>query len=219
MTFPSRTYWSVDDRVGIAWAALKARDVARLVGRGDLDLGFTGIDMVEESSVAEEVDFDAVEEVVDLQSSKSVGLPVRWTLAVPKDSNVVSVDDLLKATGGRPPRIAAELATLVSAWAGLRIGRCEVIRTAGSTEAFAPAFADAVVDLVETGESLRRNNLVELETVMHSTVRLWASTAQRHRAEVAAVRSHLESTCREGLAALGISGLSTGQETPLWRRP
>src|SRR6185436_5825450 len=134
------------------------------VDHGFLDCGITGRDWVAENEAVVEV-------ITDLRYSKATSLPTRWVLVVPEDSPVKSVKDL------QGKRIATEAIGLTKAYlAKLRV-QADVEFSWGATEVKVPELVDAVVDITETGSSLRANKLRIVDTLLESYPQLIASRA------------------------------------------
>jgi len=152
----SRSYYpSVDDEE-LQITLVRAQEMARYVAEGIFDAGLTGEDWVEESG-------ESVKKVDNLIYGKAGLRPVRWVLAVPEDSKIKSVRDL----AGK--RISTELVNSVKKWLKKHKVKAKVEFSWGATEAKPPHLADAIVELTETGSSLRANKLRILDTVMTST--------------------------------------------------
>jgi len=135
---------------------IRAQEMSRYVEDGVLDMGITGRDWVKENG-------SKVQEVAELVYAK-VGLkPVRWVLAVPVDSPIKSAKDL------QGKRIATELVNVTKEYLAKNGVKANVEFSWGATEAKPPELADAIIEVTETGSSLRANNLVILETVMESS--------------------------------------------------
>lgn len=152
----SRSYFpSVDDEE-LEIILVRAQEIARYIEEGILDAGLTGRDWIEENGA------DVVC-VTDLVYAKSSQRPVRWVLAVPNDSEIQSVKDL------EGKRIATELVRVTREYLKRNGVKAEVEFSWGATEMKPPRLADAIVELTETGSSLRANNLRIVETVLEST--------------------------------------------------
>lgn len=164
LSFPERSYYPSIDDPEIECVLIRAQEMARYVEQGVLDAGITGKDWVVESSAK-------VVELADLKYSKQSFRPVRWVLAVPERSQIRQAKDL------EGKRIATEAVGLTQAWLKARGIKARVEFSWGATEVKPPLLADAIVEVTETGSSLRANNLRILETLMESTPRLIASRA------------------------------------------
>lgn len=170
-----RSYFPNIDDPEISCIMFRAQELARYVADGVIECGITGHDWVVES----EAD---VHEVSELQYSKATSRPARWVLAVPNDSPVQSVKDL---DGGI---IATELVKVTSSYLAKHGVQAKVEFSWGATEVKAQ-IVDAIVDITETGSSLRANNLRIVDEVLVSTTRLianhaaWANPAKRQKIE------------------------------------
>jgi ATP phosphoribosyltransferase len=152
----SRSYFPSIDDVEMKPMLIRAQEMSRYVEDGVLDMGITGRDWVKENG-------SKVQEVAELVYAK-VGLkPVRWVLAVPVDSPIKSAKDL------QGKRIATELVNVTKEYLAKNGVKANVEFSWGATEAKPPELADAIIEVTETGSSLRANNLVILETVMESS--------------------------------------------------
>ncbi|MFC1620922.1 ATP phosphoribosyltransferase [Candidatus Omnitrophota bacterium] len=153
----SRSYFPSIDDEEIAPFLLRAQEMARYVADGALDCGITGNDWTIESG-------KQVVKVCDLIYGKQGLRPVRWVLAVPKDSKIRSAKDL------KGKRIATELVNATKAYFKKKKVSVDVEFSWGATEAKVGAgLVDAIVELTETGASLRANNLRIIDTICEST--------------------------------------------------
>lgn len=134
---------------------LRAQEISRYVEHGFLDCGITGRDWVAENG-------SDVASLGDLPYSKATSFPTRWVVVVPEDSPVRSVEDL----AGK--RVATEAVGLTREFFRRRGVEAEVEFSWGATEVKVPDLVDAIVDITETGSSLRANKLRILETIMES---------------------------------------------------
>jgi ATP phosphoribosyltransferase len=150
----------IDDRQ-ITPVCLRAQEMGKYVGDGVLDAGITGFDWIAESRC------DVVD-VCELAYSKATNNPARWVLAVPDESKAIKPEDL---AGGI---IATELINVTKKYFADKNIKVTVEFSWGATEVKA-RLVDAIVELTETGSSLRANNLRVLDTVITSTTRLIAS--------------------------------------------
>lgn len=172
----SRSYIPSIDDPEIKCRLLRPQEMSRYVELGLLDAGICGYDWVYENG-------SDVEEVCELNYSKATSNPVRWVLAVPNDSPIKSVKDL----GGK--RISSEAVGLVKRYLDQNGVKADVEFSWGATEVKAPELVDAIVDLTETGSSLRANNLRIVDTILTSTTRMiankkaWADAAKRAKLE------------------------------------
>jgi ATP phosphoribosyltransferase len=162
INFPSRSYYPSIDDPEIQCTLLRAQEMARYVEHGALDCGLTGHDWVMETGA------DVVE-VAELAYSKLSRRPVRWVLAVPNDSPIQSPQDL------QGKRIATEVVNLTQKWLASHGVRADVEFSWGATEVKPPRLADAIVDVTETGSSLKANNLRVVAELCQSTTRFIAN--------------------------------------------
>ena len=176
VTCSSRSYTPTIDDPEIKCRLLRPQEMSRYVELGLLDAGICGFDWVYENG-------SDVAEVCELNSSKATANPVRWVLAVPHDSKIKSVKDL------KGKRISTEAVGLVKRYLKKNGVKADVEFSWGATEVKAPELVDAIVDLTETGSSLRANNLRIVDTILVSTTRL---IANKKAWKVAAKRKKLE---------------------------
>ena len=172
----SRSYVPSVDDPELQCRLIRAQEISRYVELGVLDAGITGYDWIYENN-------SDVVEVAELLYAK-VGLkPVRWVVAVPNDSPIKTVQDL----NGK--RIATEAVGLTKRYLKKHKVTAEVEFSWGATEVKAPELVDAIVELTETGSSLRANNLRIMDVVLESTTRLiankqaWQDAAKRAKVE------------------------------------
>ena len=164
ITTSSRSYFPTVDDPQIECMLIRAQEMARYVEDGILDAGLTGRDWVEEN----EADVVAVADLI--YAKQSFG-KVRWVLAVPEASAFHTVHDL----GGRI--IATELVATTKRYLLKHGVTAKVEFSWGATEVKPPVLADAIVEVTETGSSLRANNLKIIDTVMESNTQLIANKA------------------------------------------
>ncbi|HDN59252.1 MAG TPA: ATP phosphoribosyltransferase [Candidatus Marinimicrobia bacterium] len=157
-----RSYFPVCDDPEIEAILIRAQEMAKYVEKGILDAGLTGLDWIIENEA------DVVE-VCELVYAKSSLAPVRWVIAVPNNSPIQSVEEL----NGK--RIATEAVNLTKKYLKEKGIDAEVEFSWGATEVKAPRLADAIVELTETGSSLRANNLRVIDTILVSTTRFIAN--------------------------------------------
>lgn len=162
ITTASRSYYPAIDDPEIECMLIRAQEMARYVQDGVLDAGLTGRDWVEEN----EAD---VETVVDLIYAKQSFGKVRWVLAAPESSPYHKVEDLEGKT------IATELVGATKRYLASRGVTAKVEFSWGATEVKPPDLADAIVEVTETGSSLRANKLRILETILESNTQLIAN--------------------------------------------
>ena len=164
ITFASRSYYPNIDDPEIHCTLIRAQEMPRYVQNGSLDCGLTGYDWVLENDAQ-------VVELAELVFSKVSRRPVRWVLAVPNDSAIHSVKDL------QGKRIATEVVNLTRKWLAKHGVEAQVEFSWGATEVKPPKFADAIVEVTETGSSIRANNLRIVEELLQSTTRFIANEA------------------------------------------
>ena len=162
ITVSSRSYFPVIDDPSIECMLIRAQEMARYVEDGILDAGLTGLDWVAESGAR-------VQPVADLVYAKQSFGRVRWVLAVPNDSTVTSVRDLEGKV------IATELVATTQRYLEANGVNAKVEFSWGATEVKPPVLADAIVEVTETGSSLRANNLRIVETVLESNTQFIAN--------------------------------------------
>ncbi len=176
ITTSSRSYFpAIDDRE-IECMLIRAQEMARYVEDGVLDAGLTGRDWVEENAAK-------VHTVADLIYAKQSFGKVRWVLAVPESSPFKSVKDL------EGKIIATELVAATKRYLAANGVTAKVEFSWGATEVKPPELADAIVEVTETGSSLRANKLRIIETVLESNTQLianvdsWKDDAKRRKLE------------------------------------
>jgi len=172
----SRSYYPSIDDEEIKCRLLRPQEMSRYVELGLLDAGICGYDWVYENG-------SDVVDVCELSYSKATSNPVRWVLAVPNDSKIKTVKDL------KGKRISTEAIGIVKRYLKANGVKADVEFSWGATEVKAPELVDAIVDLTETGSSLRANNLRIVDTILTSTTRLiankkaWRDKAKRAKIE------------------------------------
>jgi ATP phosphoribosyltransferase len=157
-----RSYFPTIDDVEIECMLVRAQEMARYVEKGALDAGLTGNDWVQEN----ETD---VEYVTSLTYSKASRQKVKWVLAVPEDSPFQKPEDLAGKV------IATELVEFTKRYFASKNIPVKVEFSWGATEVKPPTLADAIVEVTETGSSLRANRLRIIETLMESETQLIAN--------------------------------------------
>jgi ATP phosphoribosyltransferase len=173
---------------------VRAQEVSRYVEHGFFDAGLTGSDWIAECG-------SRVHEVGEFIFSKATRQPTRWVLAVPEDSPVKSVKDL------EGKRIATEVVQITRRYLKRHGVRAQVEFSWGATEVKAHELVDAIVEITETGSSLRANNLRIVDTLMISSPRLianrraWRDAWKRQKIETLALllRGALEAEGKVGL--------------------
>jgi ATP phosphoribosyltransferase len=158
----SRSYYPAIDDPELECMLIRAQEMARYVEDGVLDAGLTGRDWVEENEAN-------VVTVVDLVYAKQSFGKVRWVLAVPDSSPFKTVQDL------EGKIIATELVCTTERYLANRGVKARVEFSWGATEVKPPDLADAIVEVTETGSSLRANNLRIIETVIESNTQMIAN--------------------------------------------
>ncbi|MGA2619104.1 MAG: ATP phosphoribosyltransferase [Thermoguttaceae bacterium] len=162
IAFGARSYYPTIDDEEIECLLIRAQEMARYVEDGVLDAGLTGYDWIVEHGCD-------VHEVAELVFSKVSRGPVRWVLCVPEGSPIRSVKEL----AGK--RIATEAVGLTTRYLQQQGVAARVEFSWGATEVKPPKLADAIVEVTETGSSLRANNLRILDQVLQSTPRFIAN--------------------------------------------
>jgi len=158
LRIPERSYYPDIDDPEISCILIRAQEMARYVQQGVLDAGITGADWTLEQRAR-------VRELADLRAPWPNYGPVRWVVAVKEGSRIHRPADL----AGK--RIATEVVNLTRAYLRRHGVRAEVEFSWGATEVKPPLLADAIVDVTETGSSLRANQLRVIDTVLESTPR------------------------------------------------
>jgi ATP phosphoribosyltransferase len=151
----SRSYRPTVDDAELELRLLRAQEIGRYVDHGFLDCGITGRDWIAENGADVEV-------ITDLRYSKATSKPTRWVLVVPEDSPIQSVKDL------QGKRISTEAVGLTQRYLESHGVKAEVEFSWGATEVKVPELVDAIVDITETGSSLRANKLRIVDTLMES---------------------------------------------------
>ncbi|MDJ0852619.1 MAG: ATP phosphoribosyltransferase [Myxococcota bacterium] len=162
LRIPERSYYPDIDDPEIECILIRAQEMARYVEQGVLDVGITGVDWTLECRAK-------VKELADLRAPWPNYGPVRWVVAVKEGSKIRKPADLQGA------RIATEVVNLTRAYLRRHKVKADVEFSWGATEVKPPVLADAIVDVTETGSSLRANNLRVIDTVLESTPRLIAN--------------------------------------------
>jgi ATP phosphoribosyltransferase len=164
LSFSSRSYYPAIDDPEIHCTLIRAQEMARYVENGSLDCGLTGYDWIVENNAN-------VVELAELVFSKVSRRPVRWVLAVPNESPIHEPKDL------QGKRIATEVVNITRRWLASHGVHAEVEFSWGATEVKPPKLADAIVEVTETGSSLRANNLRIVCDILTSTTRFIANPA------------------------------------------
>lgn len=162
MSCSSRSYVPSVNDPELKCRLIRPQEIARYVELGLLDAGITGYDWIYENG-------SDVHEVCEMCYSKATSRPVRWVVAVPNDSPIKTPQDL------EGKRIATEAVGLARRYLEQKGVNATVEFSWGATEVKAPELVDAIIELTETGSSLRANNLRIVDTVLTSTTRLIAN--------------------------------------------
>jgi ATP phosphoribosyltransferase len=176
----SRSYYPTIDDPDIEPVLMRPQEIPRYVAAGAMDAGLTGLDWIMETQAD-------VLQVCDLVYSKATTRPARWVLAVAEDSAIQSPKDL------QGKRIATEVVNLTRQYLAKHGVTAEVEFSWGATEVKVPELVDAIVELTETGSSLRANNLRILDTVLETCTKLiankrsWEDKAKRTKVETLAM--------------------------------
>jgi len=157
-----RNYYPAVDDPELKCMLIRAQEMARYVEGGELDCGLTGLDWIRENRA------DVVE-VCELIYAKQSFKPIKWVLAVKEDSPYKSVKDLEGKT------IATEVVNLTTDYLASHGVTANVEFSWGTTEVKVPQLADAIVEITETGSSLKANNLKIIDTVLETTTRFIAN--------------------------------------------
>jgi len=171
-----RSYFPTSDDPELECMLIRAQEMARYVEHGVLDAGLTGHDWIIESNLE-------VVSVADLIYAKQSRGKVRWVLAVPEDSKYNCAEDLKNCT------IATELVNVSKQYFEKKNVAVRVEFSWGATEVKPPVLADAIVEVTETGSSLRANKLRIIDTVLESNTKLianknaWQDNAKRKKIE------------------------------------
>lgn len=190
----SRSYYPSIDDPEIECMLIRAQEMARYIELGILDCGLTGHDWIVETG-AEVVD------VCELVYGKVGRKPLRWVLAVPEDSDIKEAKDL------EGKRISTEAVGMTQRYLKRHGVKASVEFSWGATEVKPPKLADAIVEITETGSSLRANNLKIIDTLCESTTRFIANKESFKDSFKKAKIEKLSMLLRAALAAEGKVGL------------
>jgi len=190
----SRSYVPYVDDDELEIRLIRAQEISRYVDHGYLDCGITGYDWIQENA-------SNVHEVGEFLFSKATRQAARWVLAVPQNSPVYGPKDL------EGKRIATEVVHLTQSYLARHGVKATVEFSWGATEFKAQELVDAIVELTETGSSLRANNLRIVDTLLTSTPRLianhqsWLDAWKRQKIETLAMllKGALEAEAKVGL--------------------
>jgi len=199
ITTSSRSYFPSIDDPEIECMLIRAQEMARYVEDGVLDAGLTGRDWVEENEAH-------VETVADLIYAKQSFGKVRWVLAVPEGSPFRSVKDLEGKV------IATELVAATRRYLTRNGVTAKVEFSWGATEVKPPELADAIVEVTETGSSLRANKLRIIETVLESNTQLIANVSSWKDREKRRKLEDMRMLLEGAINALGKVGLMLNVE-------
>ena len=194
ITVSSRSYFPGIDDPEIECMLIRAQEMARYVEDGILDAGLTGRDWVEENEAG-------VVAVADLIYAKQSFGKVRWVLAVPEASPFASVKDL------EGKIIATELVGTTRRYLASHGVTAKVEFSWGATEVKPPVLADAIVEVTETGSSLRANKLKIIDTVLESNTQLIANKASWEDGEKRRKLEDMKMLLEGAINALGKVGL------------
>lgn len=158
----TRSYFPECDDDELSLVLLRAQEMSRYVEDGALDAGITGYDWITENE-------SDVHEICELRYSKATRRNVRWVVAIPEDSPMTSIKDL------QGKRIATELVNATKRYLAGHGVEAHVEFSWGATEVKVPSLVDAIVDVTETGSSLRANKLRILDTILESSTRFIAN--------------------------------------------
>jgi ATP phosphoribosyltransferase len=190
----NRSYIPYVDDEELEIRMIRAQEISRYVELGYLDCGITGYDWIQENG-------SKVHQVGEFIFSKVTRQPTRWVLAVPEDSPIKSVKDL------KGKRVATEVVNLTRKYLRANKVKAEVEFSWGATEVKAHELVDAIVEITETGASLRANKLRIVDTLLYSTPRLianrdsWKNPWKRRKIETIALllKGALDAEAKVGL--------------------
>ncbi|MEO0453002.1 MAG: ATP phosphoribosyltransferase [Verrucomicrobiota bacterium] len=180
ITVSSRSYKPTIDSPEFEVRLIRAQEIAKYVEDGFLDLGITGRDWIAETKAKVEV-------IRDLPFNKATSQPARWVLVVPEASKIKKPEDL------EGMRIATEAQNLTKEYLRKKKIKATIDFSWGATEVKVPELYDAIVDITETGSSLRANKLRIVDTLMESYPQLivnkdiWATASKRKTIETLAL--------------------------------
>jgi len=194
ITTSSRSYKPAIDDPELDGRFIRAQEVSRYVEHGFFDCGLTGYDWIMENE-------SDVVEVCDLIYSKASVQKSRWVLCVPESSTIKSAEDL----AGK--RVATELVNTVKRYFASKNVQANIEFSWGATEVKVPDLVDAIVDITETGSSLRANKLRIVDTLLYTNTKFiankksWADPAKRKKIETIAMMlvGALEAQSKVGL--------------------
>ncbi len=200
ITTSSRSYFPAIDDPEVECMMIRAQEMARYVEDGVLDAGLTGLDWIMETDAN-------VHKISDLVYSKQSFRKVRWVLAVPETSTIQSVKDL------EGKIVATELVKFTERYLAQNNVKAKVEFSWGATEVKPPVLADAIVEVTETGSSLRANKLRIVETLLESNTQFianqdsWKDDWKRRKLE------DIKLLVEGAIAAMGKVGLMLNVES------
>lgn len=189
-----RSYFPSSDDDELEIILVRSQEMAKCVEDGAFDAGITGYDWICETGAD-------VKEICELVYAKSGFRSVKWVLAVPNNSKIKKLKDL----NGK--RIATELVRVVKKYLTGKKVKAEVEFSWGATEAKTPSIVDAIVELTETGSSLRANNLKIIDEVLTSTTRFIANKNSIKNTWKKKKMENLSMLLKGALVAFGMVGL------------
>ena len=193
--YPSeRSYFPSSDDDELDIMMVRSQEMAKYVENGTFDAGLTGYDWIIETGAK-------VKEICELRYAKTGFRPVRWVLAVPESSSVKTIKDL----NGK--KIATEAVNLTKAYLAKNKVKADVEFSWGATEAKAGSLVDAIVELTETGSSLRSNKLRIVAEILSSTTRFIANDKALKDAWKKNKIENIAILLKGALAAEGMVGL------------
>lgn len=157
-----RSYFLKINDINLEAFIFRSQEIPKYVERGNIDIGISGKDWIVENSAK-------VEEICDLEYAKKDIKNIKWVLAVPNNSKIKKIKDL------EGKIVSTEIVNITKKYFQEKKVKVKVEFSWGATEVKPPLFADAIVDLTETGKSLEANNLKVLDTVFISSTRLIAN--------------------------------------------
>lgn len=189
-----RSYWPLIDDPELDGRFVRAQEVSRYVEHGFFDCGLTGYDWIMENE-------SDIVEVCDLIYSRASTLKSRWVLCVPESSDITRPEQL----AGK--RVATELLGTVKRYFAAKGVDAKIEFSWGATEVKVPDLVDAIVDITETGSSLRANKLRIIDTLLETNTKFiankasWANPAKRKKIETIALllKGALEAESKVGL--------------------
>jgi ATP phosphoribosyltransferase len=190
----SRSYRPTVDDDELELRLLRAQEIGRYVDHGFLDCGITGADWIAENNAQVEV-------ITDLRYSKATSKPTRWVLVVPEDSPIKTVQDL------EGKRIATEAMGITQRYLDDHGVKAEIEFSWGATDVKVPELVDAIVDITETGSSLRANKLRIVDTLMESYPQFVSSQGAHSDPWKRAKMEHISLLLRGALEARDKVGL------------